>query len=89
MKKLNILAPVGACVMALGAGLAMAQDGPVATACKEDTEKLCAGVEHGGGKVRACLDANKDKASPACQQALASHQPGSGSGQGGRKDQKN
>lgn len=56
--------------------------GPVAAACQDDIAKLCAGMTHGGGKVRACLEANKDKASAACQQALATHGPGRGAGQG-------
>jgi len=49
---------------------ALAQGGPVASACKDDIPKLCAGKEHGQGEVRACLEANKDKVSAACKTAL-------------------
>lgn len=49
---------------------ASAQSGPVATACKDDIPKYCAGKEHGQGEVRACLEANKEKVSPACKEAL-------------------
>lgn len=56
--------------------------GPVAQACGEDIGKFCAGIEHGGGKVRACLEANKSKVSSACQTALATHGPGRGMGGG-------
>jgi hypothetical protein len=49
---------------------ALAQQGPVATACKEDIPKFCSGKEHGQGEVRACLEANKDKVSAACRAAL-------------------
>lgn len=53
---------------------AAAQSGPVATACKDDIPKFCAGKEHGPPEhaVRLCLDANKDKVSPACKEALQS-----------------
>ena len=61
---------------------ALAQQGPVATACKDDIPKLCAGKEHGQGEVRACLEANKDKVSAACKAALDSTGSGKGMGQG-------
>lgn len=44
--------------------------GPVAEACKADIEKFCAGIEHGEGKVRACLEEHKDEVSEACKKAL-------------------
>lgn len=62
-------------------GVASAQGGPVATACKDDIPKLCAGKEHGQGDVRACLEANKDKVSAACKAALDTTGPGKGQGQ--------
>ena len=51
---------------------AAAQSGPVATACKDDIPKYCAGKEHGPPEdaVRTCLNANKDKISAACKEAL-------------------
>jgi hypothetical protein len=52
------------------AAMAAAQSGPVATACKNDIPKYCAGKEHGQGEVRACLEANRDKVSPDCKTAL-------------------
>jgi hypothetical protein len=36
-------------------------------ACREDVQKLCAGVERGGGKIRECLTSNMDKLSDACK----------------------
>ncbi|MFZ1108449.1 MAG: cysteine rich repeat-containing protein [Rhodomicrobium sp.] len=39
-------------------------------ACKADVEKFCASEPRGQGKVRACLEANKDKVSPECKTAL-------------------
>jgi len=54
---------------------AWAQEGPVATACKDDIPKFCAGNEHGQGAVRACLEANKEKVSAACRTALETTGP--------------
>ncbi len=69
-------------VVTLTAGLAFASSafaqrpapgsGPVAAACQDDIQKLCRGLEHGRGAVRACLETNKAKVSPACASALES-----------------
>jgi hypothetical protein len=50
--------------------------GPVAAACQQDIEKLCAGKEHGQGAVRACLESNKANVSAACANALEATGPG-------------
>jgi hypothetical protein len=39
-------------------------------ACKDDIQKFCASEPKGQGKVRACLQSNKDKVSPDCKAAL-------------------
>ena len=36
-------------------------------ACRGDVQKLCAGVERGGGKIRECLSSNMDKLSDGCK----------------------
>lgn len=51
-------------------------EGPVATACKAEIEKLCAGMKHGAGEIRACLEKNKDKVGDACKEALDTTGPG-------------
>lgn len=61
--------------LAQGAG-----QGPVASACKAEIEKLCAGKQHGGGDVRACLEGKKAEVSAACKSALDSTGPGKGPG---------
>lgn len=38
--------------------------------CRADSEKLCAGVFPGGGRIAECLMAHKDQASPNCMDAL-------------------
>jgi len=40
----------------------------LAAACRTDLQKFCRGVELGGGKLKACLDANQARVSPRCQQ---------------------
>lgn len=70
-------------VMLTMSGAALAQgagQGPVGQSCSGDIAKLCAGKEHGGGAVRACLEANKAKLSAACKSALENTGPGRGMG---------
>lgn len=43
----------------------------LAAACGADVQKYCKGVELGGGRLRACLDANRAVVSARCQQARA------------------
>lgn len=40
----------------------------LASGCKADLAKYCRGVELGNGRLRACLDAHKNKVSARCQQ---------------------
>jgi Cysteine rich repeat len=41
-------------------------------ACRDDVQKLCAGVEHGGGKIRDCLAGQIDKLSDSCRKMVES-----------------
>jgi hypothetical protein len=73
--------------MAIAAGLAIAasasafaQNGPVATACKDEIVLHCAGNRHQNREVRNCLEANKSKVSDACKIALGSTGPRKGMG---------
>jgi cysteine rich repeat protein len=59
---------------------ASAQTGPVATMCKDDIAKYCAGKTHGDREVRACLEANKAKVSADCKTALETTGGGKGKG---------
>lgn len=73
---------VAVTVAVLGSSMAVAQQGPVATACKDDIAKLCAGKSHENREVRTCLEANKSKVSAACKTALETTGGGKGMGQG-------
>src|ERR1700692_1733782 len=54
---------------------AQAQDQPslaaIRAACAEDAQKLCPGVQPGGGRIVACLKEHKDSLSDRCKQAAA------------------
>jgi hypothetical protein len=42
----------------------------IRTYCKPDVERLCAGVEPGGGRMKDCLMKHKEQMSVGCAQAL-------------------
>lgn len=50
--------------------------GPVARLCMHEIDKHCAGVEHGTGAVRACLEAKRSELGNACAIALDNTGPG-------------
>jgi len=63
-----------AAASALFASAAVAQDAPAAKphmACRADVAQLCAGVEHGGGRIKQCLMAHADQVSEPCKSAMA------------------
>jgi len=78
---MKIIGTVTACFLAVAAfaAAASAQTGPVATACRDDIARLCAGKAH-DGDVRICLETNYDKVSPACKTALDTTGGGRGKG---------
>ena len=59
---------------------ALAQSGPVATKCAKDIQAYCAGKGHGSRQTRTCLEANRDKVSAECRQALDTTGGGRGRG---------
>ncbi len=54
--------------------------GPVATQCSRDIQSFCADKGHGAGQTRSCLEANREKVSSECRQALDTTGPGRGKG---------
>jgi hypothetical protein len=66
-------APQASPAPAAAAQSAQAGDQPslaaIQAACAEDAQKLCAGVQPGGGRIVACLKAHKDSLSDRCKQA--------------------
>lgn len=68
MKSLTLLFVVCA---ATAAHSALADDpmAAIRAACADDAQKLCAGVQPGGGRIVACLKEHKDSLSDRCKQA--------------------
>jgi Cysteine rich repeat len=69
---------------ALAAGAALADEPPATqpmpsqktmealrAACETDVQKLCPGVQPGGGRILACLKEHKDQVSDGCKQAIS------------------
>jgi Cysteine rich repeat len=46
-------------------------------ACETDIQKLCAGVQPGGGRILVCLKQHKDQVSDGCRQAVVKATKGS------------
>lgn len=69
----NILISVAA-VLVLSSGVALAADpapaGGLRGACKADVEKLCPGIQPGGGRIAGCLKQNEAQVSAACKEAM-------------------
>lgn len=63
---------VAAIALASLSTVAFAQEGGHRGACRADAEKLCAGVERGGGRIMNCLAGQKDKLSDECRKLVES-----------------
>jgi len=83
--KTSILALIAAAMLA--SAPALAQRGPVASACASDIETYCNGLPHVNRAVRLCLEQNKDKVRQPCREALDAtgwgYRNGYGCGPGG------
>ncbi|MBY5319835.1 cysteine rich repeat-containing protein [Rhizobium johnstonii] len=73
------IAIVAAACAAPAAAMAQSQMTPemraqamkVVQACKADLKQYCQGVQPGGGRIAACLQANRANLTPTCQATLA------------------
>ena len=73
-----ILASAASLAIALPAMAQGTGTGPVGRQCAEDIKKYCAGMQHGSGEIRACLEGKKAEVSAACKEALDTTGPGKG-----------
>ncbi|MEK4034852.1 cysteine rich repeat-containing protein [Methylocystis sp. IM3] len=55
---------------------AAAFDEAVLAYCKSDIERLCAGIQPGGGRLLQCLKGHKEEMSVGCAQGLAKMKKG-------------
>ena len=60
-----------------------AQVAAIRSACRSDYQKVCAGVPTGGAPALQCLEKNKSKVSPACEQAVNAASGGAAQAAGG------
>jgi Cysteine rich repeat len=79
---MNKLALLMLCSVASGTPFAHADEAAamaiLRNGCTEDAQRLCAGVQPGGGRVLACLKEHKDALSDKCKQAAQQAQAASG-----------
>ena len=57
-------------VAAAFGGAAMAQTGPVATACSKEITEYCAKAGHGNAQTRNCLQKHRKQLSATCRDTL-------------------
>jgi hypothetical protein len=77
---MNWSAPILSLCIAAASLSAVADDEPAApappagadvrAACGSDVQKLCTGVQPGGGRIIACLKQHKDEVSSGCKEAI-------------------
>ena len=67
---------VGAAVAQLGVGHAQTAVDILTAGCADDAQKLCAGVQSGGGRIIACLKQHKDSLSEVPAGCQAGIKPG-------------
>ncbi|GAB4067649.1 cysteine rich repeat-containing protein [Ancylobacter sonchi] len=51
-------------------GAVQAQESDLAKYCKADIDRLCQGIQPGGGRLMKCLKAHSKEMSVGCAQAL-------------------
>ncbi len=62
-------------VVVLSPGMALAQTAAERAACQADFEKLCPGVQPGGGRIIECLAQHLNDLTPQCQTVVKAHMP--------------
>src|SRR6266850_473700 len=55
----------------LNVSAAQAEDKDKPGACRADVEKLCKGIQPGGGRIAMCLKQHGSELSPGCREAIA------------------
>jgi Cysteine rich repeat len=58
-------------VTAVAAAPTESTEGPQRGTCREEINKVCADTKPGDGRIKQCVEANRDKLSPGCQQRMS------------------
>ena len=67
---LAVLAVIGSGLLALSTPAGAEQP------CRPEAQKLCSGVQPGGGRIIACLKQHESELSPQCQKLVAQSKQG-------------
>jgi hypothetical protein len=70
MKRFHIACVLGIATL-LAAVTVQAEERERPGACKSDVQKLCKGVQPGGGRIAACLKQHESEVSPECKKQVA------------------
>jgi hypothetical protein len=71
---LSIMATM--CVAGTTAMAQTAANPALQAACRADVQRLCAGVQPGGGRIAQCLKAHVNEVSPGCLEAARASRQG-------------
>jgi len=70
IRHLAIVGTLSLAALVSAAPSALAQQAAAMKYCKADFERLCPGVQPGGGRIIGCLKAHKEEVSIGCGKAL-------------------
>ena len=71
MIKLSTITPFLMLAVLLNVSTAPADEADKPGACRADVEKLCKGIQPGGGRIAMCLKQHASEVSPGCREAIA------------------
>ena len=70
MIKLTTITHLVVLFLLLSVSATQAEDNERPIGCRADVEKLCKGIQPGGGRIAMCLKQNKSRLSPGCREAI-------------------
>jgi hypothetical protein len=71
--KMNLM--VTALALLVAGALALPHPALAEQPCRPEAQKLCHGVQPGGGRIIACLKQHESELSPQCQKLVAQSMP--------------
>jgi hypothetical protein len=71
MNKLSTITYLVVLSVLFNVSTAQAEDKDKPGACRADVEKLCKGIQPGGGRIAMCMKQHESELSPGCREAIA------------------